>query len=457
MALQIRRGLEADRAAVTPDEGEFLYTTDQTKLYIGDGSTPGGVLITGSGIGNLVEDTSPQLGGDLDLNGYKIVTSGNGNIELDPNGTGDIILHGNLTIDNAGNFTKSGQLNITSSTFTSFGNNNSLVDGNIYITRNSYSGSLTQGLTFAQHHSTPDSVNFTMYRTRGTGASPTSVLNGDDLGDIAFLGHDGTSIAGGAAISATVEGSPTTGNIPTKLSFITNSGSSQATRAELSAAGIWKVNNIQNLSGTDLTLTATNVKIAGDVQIDARGDLRFADSDSSNWVAFQAPTIVSANVTWTLPGTDGTVGQVLTTNGGGTLSWATVSGGGSGLVSRTSLTPATTGSLADGASEDLMITGYKGYVLYKIETSAAAWVRLYSSTAARTADASRLEGTDPLPGSGVIAEIISTGAQTILITPGALGFSTESVPNTQIPCTITNKTGGTTTITVTLTVLQLEV
>ena len=59
--------------------------------------------------------------------------------------------------------------------------------------------------------------------------------------------------------------------------------------------------------------------------------------------------------------------------------------------------------------------------------------------------------------AGVIAEIISTGSQTILITPGAIGFSTEITPNTQIPCTITNKTGGTTTITVTLTVLQIEV
>jgi hypothetical protein len=104
-----------------------------------------------------------------------------------------------------------------------------------------------------------------------------------------------------------------------------------------------------------------------------------------------------------------------------------------------------------------MITGFKGYVLLKIETSSAAWVRLYSSTAARTSDASRLEGTDPLPGAGVIAEIISTGSQTILITPGALGFSTETTPSTQIPCTITNKSGATTTITVTLTVLQIEV
>lgn len=461
MALQIRRGLEAD-LPLSPAEGELLYATDTNRLFVGDGGVAQ-VITGGSGITSVVEDITPQLGGDLDLNGFKIVTTGNGNIELDPNGIGHVILHGNLTIDTNGNITKTGGLNISPTFLTSFGNNDTSVDGNVYITRNSYSTGTAAGFTFAQHHETTDAVNFTFYRSRGTGNSQTVISNGDDIVDLAFVGHDGTSTPIGAGnISCQVDGTVSTGIIPGRFRFalhdgVTSGPSGLRAVAELSSTGVWKVNSIQNYSGTDLTVTATNVKIAGDLQINARGDLRFADSDSSNWVAFQAPTIVSSNVTWTLPGADGSSGQVLSTNGSGTLTWETVSGGGSGLVSRTTLTPVTTGSLASGASEDLIITGYKGYVLYKIETDAAAWVRLYSSTAARTADASRLEGTDPLPGSGVIAEIISTGAQTILITPGALGFSTETSPSTQIPCTITNKSGVTTTITVTLTVLQLEV
>jgi hypothetical protein len=64
-------------------------------------------------------------------------------------------------------------------------------------------------------------------------------------------------------------------------------------------------------------------KIAGDAQIQAQGDLRFADADSSNYVGFQAPTTVSSNVLWTLPATDGSDAQTLTTNGSGTLSWTT--------------------------------------------------------------------------------------------------------------------------------------
>lgn len=52
-------------------------------------------------------------------------------------------------------------------------------------------------------------------------------------------------------------------------------------------------------------------------------DLRFGDSDNSNWVALQAPATVASNLTLTLPATDSTGTQALVSNGSGTLSWAT--------------------------------------------------------------------------------------------------------------------------------------
>jgi hypothetical protein len=48
---------------------------------------------TGGGINEVVEDTTPQLGGNLDVNGNSIVSTSNGNIVLEPNGTGDIFLN----------------------------------------------------------------------------------------------------------------------------------------------------------------------------------------------------------------------------------------------------------------------------------------------------------------------------------------------------------------------------
>jgi hypothetical protein len=76
-------------------------------------------------------------------------------------------------------------------------------------------------------------------------------------------------------------------------------------------------NNSGNLAGSaNLTFDGTNV------QIGSQGDLRLADSDSSNYVALQSPATVATNVTFTLPGADGTNGQAIVTNGSGVLSFS---------------------------------------------------------------------------------------------------------------------------------------
>ena len=58
-------------------------------------------------------------------------------------------------------------------------------------------------------------------------------------------------------------------------------------------------------------------------------ELRFMELTASgqvNYVGFKAPDTIANNIIWTLPNVDGTTGQVLATNGTGTLSWATASG-----------------------------------------------------------------------------------------------------------------------------------
>lgn len=48
MSLLLRRGLETDRLSFTPEEGELIYVTDTKLIYVGDGVTAGGNLLSGS-------------------------------------------------------------------------------------------------------------------------------------------------------------------------------------------------------------------------------------------------------------------------------------------------------------------------------------------------------------------------------------------------------------------------
>lgn len=124
-----------------------------------------------------------------------------------------------------------------------------------------------------------------------------------------------------------------------------------------------------------------------------------------------------------------------------------------GLATRADLTGSLT--LDDNATGDLNITGYKAYSLVTVETDADAWVRVYTDAAARTADAYRSEGQDPFPGDGVIAE--TRGSGVIRMTPPAFGYNNDS-PNIgdTIYTRVTNRSGSTATINVTLTAIRLE-
>ena len=70
MAFKIRRGTNTERLTVTPAEGELIYTTDTKKIYVGDGATAGGVVVTGSGSGGgiaLTDISVTDAGGDGSL------------------------------------------------------------------------------------------------------------------------------------------------------------------------------------------------------------------------------------------------------------------------------------------------------------------------------------------------------------------------------------------------------
>jgi hypothetical protein len=125
------------------------------------------------------------------------------------------------------------------------------------------------------------------------------------------------------------------------------------------------------------------------------------------------------------------------------------------LASRTQVTIITP-SLAANAAANIIVSGYKGYAVYSIQSNAGAWVTMYTSNAAAASDYARTISTDPTPGSGVIAEAVSNIAATTNFTPGVIGFNLESPPTTAIPVKVVNNGNVTGNISVTFTLLKTE-
>jgi hypothetical protein len=574
MALRIRRGTDAERQTVVFAEGELVYTTDTKELYIGDGATFGGILVSQTedtptppgGITSIVEDTSPQLGGNLDLNNREIF--GVGSIDITGPITADVINSGlfvgdgsgltnipgvdgivdgsnyfiniigsdsSLLVDAANNqinavnvfsdavntenvfitgstldfqYSDTGNLNPVEVIITSnenrsllkfnrnsnsdLSNDPSVEYGSIVFGRNDLNGPLNTSLIIGTENTLFFGNNplgtfatedfYFVWRDNKLGVKKLNPEKELDVNGEAIIRGDLSLENGSILLEPTndvlnivnpVKGQFSYDNVSENLSFYDGGTWYNLVKTEY-------LTNFTVLEGP-LSIgkaTTTERDFFGDDSTFLSGGL-FYNSTEDRFQFFQAGSWVS------LPNNGSDLGQILVWNGtewtatdpsvvSGTVQNADLLDGFSGsfyldynnftntptlpdgLSSRAALN-GSTGSISDGASANVNITGYKGYMLYKIETSAAAWVRLYVSDAARTADASRTQGQDPLPGSGVIAEVITTGAETVIVAPGVIGFNNESPVTNVVPVAVTNLSGGSADITVTLTAVEMEV
>ena len=131
-------------------------------------------------------------------------------------------------------------------------------------------------------------------------------------------------------------------------------------------------------------------------------------------------------------------------------------GGGEGLATRSTVTTATS-VIAVGATATTSLIGFKTYVLYKVQTNVASYVRIYGTSAGQLADLTRSETVDPDPSRGVIAEVITTsGSLTQIISPAIIGYNNQPTVTDQVFVSLTNKHTTSSTLTVTLTLLKLE-
>jgi hypothetical protein len=92
-------GIEVDRGTETNARLVFDESDDAWKVDTGTGSL---VLITtgsATGLTAVVDDTTPQLGGDLDVNGSNITSASNNNVVIAPNGTGMLRVESEVELD----------------------------------------------------------------------------------------------------------------------------------------------------------------------------------------------------------------------------------------------------------------------------------------------------------------------------------------------------------------------
>ena len=219
---------------------------------------------------------------------------------------------------------------------------------------------------------------------------------------------------------------------------------SETLSADASAITVQEEGSPLSTAATTLNFVGSNVTATG---AGAVKTITISDSDTQ-LTTEQVQDIVGAmftgntetNITVTYEDSDGTIDLVASS---------------SGLQSRATGQATSTG-LADAAAGNLTIVAAKTYALHKIQTSHAAWVTLYTDTTARTNDAARTETTDPLPGSGIIAEVITSDGATQPITPGTIGWNNEGTPTTNAYVKVVNKSGSTADITVTLHFVALE-
>ena len=212
-------------------------------------------------------------------------------------------------------------------------------------------GSITGTLSI-DNTTTSDSLNITTTEDSSS-AGPVITLkrNSSSPADADYLGQikfNGENDADQEVVYAKITGKIQDASDGTEdglIEFANKKAGSNVITARL------RSDSLQLLNSTGLTV-AGDTTLTGNLELNAQADLQFYDSDSSNYVGFQAPSTISSNVLWTLPNTDGTDGQIIQTDGAGTLSWTDNSGGG-GSGSSFPNSTFTTCPASDGSDFDL--------------------------------------------------------------------------------------------------------
>jgi hypothetical protein len=210
------------------------------------------------------------------------------------------------------------------------------------------SNALTSDSSFTRKPTLVDSANQTIANLIfSTSANTADTNNITTIGvDAGLLIDDNFNRVGGSQVGfaggVTFQGTGTIDTTIGTIGAIINASTGTIEDARALSSGIFNLgggtitngfvlyaNHIDAIHKYGVYIDADDsINVLRELQLHDQSPLKFFDKDSSNFVAFQAPSIVGTDRTFTLPDAYGSNGDVLTSDGMGGLSWTTFAGGG---------------------------------------------------------------------------------------------------------------------------------
>lgn len=239
MALQLRRGTEAERQALTAPlaNGEPLWIPATSQLFIGDGTTPANQLApvtshSGGGASTTISDTAPvnPVNGDMwfdSISGRLYVYYLSAWVDTNP--SSDQL---------SGDF-KGSVLTVDGLTTVINGSTGAITSPQAFITT-TQSGTLTTNGSqaiyntanpFVQMYATTANTDpkITLNSSTGTLSAPSTTATGNKLGSVAFNGHNGSTYTTSVTVGGVSDGSVANSRIPGKFVVTTTSSNGLST------------------------------------------------------------------------------------------------------------------------------------------------------------------------------------------------------------------------------------